>query len=708
MPEEDSVPIDPNLIKVLASDTRLDILKLLRKRRMTLTELATALNLKKATILEHLQKLGAVTLVKRREDERLWVYYELTPRGNQVVNPGRTRFYLLVGTSALAAVVAVAAFAFLQAQAPMNLTETQQDAGSLQVTLGNDDFAAGGPVSMRAAVAGHDRTLGSTRAYLLTPAAANSLAQGRSDVSGVPLSLAPTSDEGGTVGMESDGASGAPADYYANYDAGDGLKAPPNSTIVTLSSTAGLPPGTYYLYVVDDSGRDNAGSLVEVRVHEIRTTVTPSTWWRGLDGPATIVLDSSLIPPTGILGIFARGAENAGNTSSPLLTATVGDFTARFAPTDLDSLVEGAYELRYRPVGGGWSLLPTPLRVREPVVTLTPPVILEGADSEIEASIHSGDAKRWHTVPVTVDSDSVTPSVFGGNVLRFTVAASGTDDMTVGVGRLHNSTIKILPDVRVSIETPDATAFDVTLTRADGTALAGAGVSLDESPIRATDAAGRVTIPAPAPGDATLRLTLAGGTVVTRGLTYDGTNLAEPVPRPQLDSSVGAPAGSDEVSIRLNNPHGFALTLTATALLDDLPVATRPVELAAGANTLVTLPLPDLSAGVYEVRIEVEALKQFPIKFRGAEVSALKCCYESGAETATVAETSSAVSGRGLLGAPASDSGTDGLAGRVVQLERVGAAKSPASGARAMPAPGAAAVLLAVVAIVVLAGRPRR
>lgn len=105
----DELPIDIDLIKVLASDSRRDILRLLGERRKTLTELAQALGLKKATVLEHLKKLQEANLIKRLdEDDRLWIYYELSPRGKRLVHPGRTRFYLIMAGSVLALVTLAA------------------------------------------------------------------------------------------------------------------------------------------------------------------------------------------------------------------------------------------------------------------------------------------------------------------------------------------------------------------------------------------------------------------------------------------------------------------------------------------------------------------------------------------------------------------------------------------------------------------------
>lgn len=108
----DELPIDVELIKVLASDSRRDILRQLGERRKTLTELSDSLGLKKATVIEHLQKLVVAGLIRKLDgDDRLWIYYELSPRGKRLVRPERTRFYLILGGTAAAALILGAAVA---------------------------------------------------------------------------------------------------------------------------------------------------------------------------------------------------------------------------------------------------------------------------------------------------------------------------------------------------------------------------------------------------------------------------------------------------------------------------------------------------------------------------------------------------------------------------------------------------------------------
>lgn len=111
-------PVDIVLTKdtfeVLASGTRLDMLKALHIRRMTITELADNLNLAKSTVHHHLQKLTEAGFVAAGEDGHAWVYYALTPEGQALLQPhGSTRIRILLaaGLASLAGgVCALAAF----------------------------------------------------------------------------------------------------------------------------------------------------------------------------------------------------------------------------------------------------------------------------------------------------------------------------------------------------------------------------------------------------------------------------------------------------------------------------------------------------------------------------------------------------------------------------------------------------------------------
>ena len=111
-------PVDIVLTKdtfeVLASETRLDILKTLSTRRMTITELADTLDLAKSTVHHHLQRLAGAGLVAADDDGHAWVYYALTPQGRALLQPhGGARIWIILaaGLASLAGgVCALAAF----------------------------------------------------------------------------------------------------------------------------------------------------------------------------------------------------------------------------------------------------------------------------------------------------------------------------------------------------------------------------------------------------------------------------------------------------------------------------------------------------------------------------------------------------------------------------------------------------------------------
>lgn len=108
---QSTVALTRDDVKTLSSDTRVDILKRLGERRMTVTELAAAQQLSKATVLEHLEKLSGAGFIRRLEDEkRVWVYYELADKGRRIVFQSSTRFVLLLSGAGVAAVGGAASF----------------------------------------------------------------------------------------------------------------------------------------------------------------------------------------------------------------------------------------------------------------------------------------------------------------------------------------------------------------------------------------------------------------------------------------------------------------------------------------------------------------------------------------------------------------------------------------------------------------------
>lgn len=75
------VTLDIKDFKALASETRLDIMKALDGKKMSLQDISTATSLHEVTIFEHLGKLVEAGFVKKREREgHKWVYYQLSGR----------------------------------------------------------------------------------------------------------------------------------------------------------------------------------------------------------------------------------------------------------------------------------------------------------------------------------------------------------------------------------------------------------------------------------------------------------------------------------------------------------------------------------------------------------------------------------------------------------------------------------------------------
>lgn len=97
----DKITLDREVFKALASDTRLDILKALDVRQKTVTELAKELELNKATVFEHLEKLAAVGLIQKQEEdvERKWVYWQLSWTGRRLLHPEKITLALLLSSA---------------------------------------------------------------------------------------------------------------------------------------------------------------------------------------------------------------------------------------------------------------------------------------------------------------------------------------------------------------------------------------------------------------------------------------------------------------------------------------------------------------------------------------------------------------------------------------------------------------------------------
>ena len=99
LPGPSTITLDQESFKALASEVRVDILKKLDERRQTVTDLSGLLNLSKPTLLEHLEKLQAAGLVKRVDEGRKWIYYELSQKGRKLLHPEKVAIVLALSTA---------------------------------------------------------------------------------------------------------------------------------------------------------------------------------------------------------------------------------------------------------------------------------------------------------------------------------------------------------------------------------------------------------------------------------------------------------------------------------------------------------------------------------------------------------------------------------------------------------------------------------
>jgi DNA-binding transcriptional ArsR family regulator len=105
------VTLDRDAFKALASDTRLDILRSLDGKKMTVTELSKITNMNKATLHEHLGKLTTVGLIKRVEREgHKWVYYKLSWKGSSLLHPENNRIVVMFSATIMVLIAGIVGF----------------------------------------------------------------------------------------------------------------------------------------------------------------------------------------------------------------------------------------------------------------------------------------------------------------------------------------------------------------------------------------------------------------------------------------------------------------------------------------------------------------------------------------------------------------------------------------------------------------------
>ncbi len=133
MPGPPKITLDQESFKALASEVRVEVLKRLDERRATVTDLSNLLGLSKPTLLEHLEKLQTANLVKRLDEGRKWIYYELSDKGRKILHPERVSIVIslssAIGLAAIGIVYLILASTTYFAAAPGANVSTAYPAG---------------------------------------------------------------------------------------------------------------------------------------------------------------------------------------------------------------------------------------------------------------------------------------------------------------------------------------------------------------------------------------------------------------------------------------------------------------------------------------------------------------------------------------------------------------------------------------------------
>jgi DNA-binding transcriptional ArsR family regulator len=555
MPE--NIPLDSDLIDVLASETRRNILGQLQDRRMTTTELAEALDLGKATIHEHLNKLSDAGLVQRDDDDRLWVYYELTPKGKRILSPDRTRMYLaIVSFVAAGAIVALAVFAWSATggdevrEQPSVEEATGADAGPLVVLEEQQTYASGGiSLSARGDVNDVD-------AYLVDQQAAERIRQGDLGVRGLPLKA---SERDVSTTATSDGT--------------------------VLTSDASLEPGTYYLYVQAATG-DNAERMPTVRLTGIDVETEHPRFYQGVDaGPWTAEVTRGGEPVDGEL----RLTPEQGTTS---VTVPIVDGAVRIHAERLDRLDPGTYSITVEPVDERQRVrTDVALDLAVPGLAAEPLHAREGTNTTVD--VHVDGPERLLEAPLSVLGDATTSvrSTDGGWQVNLTAPDPGR--VTIDLSRERVGTVQTHPSIDVNATVRDGPQVDWTVRHPSGSPIEDAAVYLDQRSVGVTNATGQVSSPLPGEGEHRLTVHRPDGHTVHRSLRVDGWTIQQTSPRVNVEPvDVASQPGKTVVTTNVSNARTVPQPVTVLGRVDGQTVASATSLLPGGETVQIDLSLP--------------------------------------------------------------------------------------------------------------------
>ena len=90
--EQTYITVDQRTIRALGADSRINILKQLSNKPMTQTELAVQLEISSPAVNAHLHSLVDAALIRKIDPQgRKWKYYELSEKGEAIIEPLHSR-----------------------------------------------------------------------------------------------------------------------------------------------------------------------------------------------------------------------------------------------------------------------------------------------------------------------------------------------------------------------------------------------------------------------------------------------------------------------------------------------------------------------------------------------------------------------------------------------------------------------------------------
>jgi DNA-binding transcriptional ArsR family regulator len=152
-----NVILDSDSFKALASHVRIDILKFLDQRQMTVTDLSKVLKISKSTAHKHLERLVEVGLIERLDENRKWVYYRITRKGLKILHPENVTVSFLLSWSIVLIGALLVGLALYLVWFPFPILTLDRTALSISSVVGVILLMAGGSLLLKGP--GRSRTI---------------------------------------------------------------------------------------------------------------------------------------------------------------------------------------------------------------------------------------------------------------------------------------------------------------------------------------------------------------------------------------------------------------------------------------------------------------------------------------------------------------------------------------------------------------------